>query len=90
MQEKFKEYEVIKIEIKENIKKKNEEYEEIERAISTKDSEKHRLELTMTKYESDKANYLRRLNDEYNITFAEAQKYKRDISNSEEVKRGVN
>lgn len=89
LQEKFKEYEVIKIEIKENIKKKNEEYEEIERAISTKDSEKHRLELTMTKYESDKANYLRRLNDEYNITFAEAQKYKRDISNSEEVKREV-
>lgn len=88
-EEKFKEYEIIKIEIKDNIKKKNQDIEELVRALSTKDSEKHRLELTMTKYESDKTNYLGRLNDEYNLTLAEAQKYKRDISNSEEVKREV-
>jgi len=89
LEEKFKEYEVIKIELKDNIKKKNQENEELVRSISIKDSEKHRLELNMTKYESDKSNYLGRLNDEYNLTLAEAQKYKREISNSEEVKREV-
>jgi len=89
LEEKFKEYEVIKIEIKDNIKKKNSEEEELVGVISAKDSEKHRLELTMTKYESEKTNYLGKLNDEYNITLAEAQKYKREISNSEEVKREV-
>jgi len=89
LEEKFKEYEVIKIELKDNIKKKNQENEELVRSISIKDSEKHRLELNMTKYESDKSNYIGRLNDEYNLTLAEAQKYKREISNSEEVKREV-
>ena len=89
LEEKFKEYEVIKIELKDNIKKKNQENEELVRSISIKDSERHRLELNMTKYESDKSNYIGRLNDEYNLTLAEAQKYKREISNSEEVKREV-
>lgn len=89
LEEKFKEYEIVKIELKDNIKKKNEENEDLVRIISVKDSEKHRLELNMTKYESDKSNYLARLNDEYNLTLAEAQKYKKEISNSEEVKREV-
>jgi chromosome segregation protein len=86
---KFREYEVIKIEKKENIKRKTQEHEEAEVVASAKDSEKHKLELNMTKYELDKTNMLSRLNEEYNLTLAEAQKYKKTIENAEVIKREV-
>lgn len=88
-EEKFKEYEVIKISKKENIKKKTQQHEEIELKISNKEAEKHKQELNMIKYDTEKENLFSKLNDEYNMTLAEAQKYKKEIENLEELKKEI-
>lgn len=88
-EEKFKEYEVLKINKKEEVKKLVLNQEECEHGVSSRESEKHKLELNMTKYELDKNNMLSRLNDEYNLTLAEAQKYKKVVENAEEIRREV-
>ena len=86
---KFREYEVVKISKKESIKKETQEYEECDQAISIGEAEKHKLELNLAKYDMDKSNMLSRLNDEYKLTLAEAQKYKKDIENIEAIKKEV-
>ena len=88
-EDKFQDYEVIKIDKKENIKKKTQEHEEIEMLISNKDAERHRQELNKIKYETEKENYYSKLNEEYNLTLAEAQKYRKEIENLEELKKEI-
>ncbi|WP_139904537.1 chromosome segregation protein SMC [Clostridium thermarum] len=88
-EERFREYEVIKIDKKENIKKMTQEHENTKESISAKEAEKHKLEMSMTKYELDRSNMLSKLNDEYNLTLAEAQRYKKIIENPDIIKKEV-
>ncbi|MDP4087954.1 MAG: chromosome segregation protein SMC [Bacillota bacterium] len=88
-EDKFKEYEVIKIAKKEDIKKKTQEYEDMELNITNKEADRHRQEINKIKYETEKENHFSKLNDEYNLTLAEAQKYKREIDNPDELRKEV-
>ncbi|QAA33237.1 chromosome segregation protein SMC [Clostridium manihotivorum] len=72
LENKFKEYNVEKIKIKDNIKLYEGNVENLTIDINKKEEEIHKSELVKAKQEVEKENLLLKLNDEMNLTFAEA------------------
>ncbi|MDT8716449.1 chromosome segregation protein SMC [Clostridium sp. 19966] len=88
-EDKFKEHEVQRINLKGNIKNNEVELEDLEKALSVKENEKHKLEITLTKISIEMDALLTRLNEDYKMTIAEAQKYKKDILEEESIKKEI-
>ena len=85
----LEEKEVEKIRLKEELNNISDRMESIKIEISSGESEIHKHEITLTKLEVEKEALYNKLNEEYNYTYAEALKYKCDISNVEEIKNEI-
>ncbi|GFZ29662.1 chromosome partition protein Smc [Clostridium zeae] len=69
---KFKEYDIEKIKIKETIKNHENKVESLSSEINIKEDAIHKSELVKAKNEVEKENLLLKLNDEMSLTYAEA------------------
>lgn len=92
----IKESDIKRISLKEKINILNGELEQSAVIITKKEEEHHRFLLTLTKIETESEALLEKLNEEYNLTFAEALKYKSEISDIisyrneiEKIKRNI-
>ncbi|GFP75958.1 chromosome segregation protein SMC [Clostridium fungisolvens] len=72
LENKFKEYDIEKIKIKETIKNHENKVESLSSEINIKEDEIHKSELVKAKNEVEKENLLLKLNDEMSLTYAEA------------------
>lgn len=81
--------EVEKIKIKENIDKYKSKLEELNLLIANKEKEIHREQIAHTKYVTDKDNVYLKLNDEFQITYAEALEYAIEKFNLKEFKLDI-
>ncbi|SHJ54574.1 condensin subunit Smc [Clostridium cavendishii DSM 21758] len=78
-EELFKEYEVNKIKLKEDIKSISSELEFLRLEIGKKEEEVHKQDIVYTKLISEKDSHFTRLNDEFEISYAEALDYAKEI-----------
>lgn len=88
-EENFKNYELESIKIHDGLKILKDRSEGTNLELNKKENEKHRLEITLAKYETEKENLYFKLNDEIGLTYAEALKYKIENINSEKLKKEI-
>ena len=88
-EERFKDSELERIKLKESIKIATEAFESTSIEHTKKEEEKHRQMLVLAKAETEKEGYYQKLNEELNLTYAEALKYKEEIKNYDELKREI-
>lgn len=86
----FKESEIEKIKIKENIKLITSELDSLSLILNKREEETHRFELSLAKLESEIEALYSKLNEEMRLTYAEALKYKAEIDNMDNYKRIIN
>ncbi len=72
----FEENSAGKIKIKDKIAALSSLIEERELVLNKREEENHKLQLNLTKYETENESLLQKLNEEYNYTYAEAIEYK--------------
>lgn len=89
MENLFKEKEIEKIKIKEDLEFYKNKLQQIELLISAKDKEIHKQQLANTKYQTEKDSIYLKLNDEFQITYAEALEYKFNKFDIEELKNNI-
>lgn len=90
LEEKIKDQDIEIIKIKEKIKLDTDNIESLNLVINKKEDELHKMQLFHTKLTSEKEALYSKLNEELEITYAEALEYKKDIENMEEFKKEVN
>lgn len=76
----FKEIDLRKHEIKSKIKTVKDGLSDIDMILSNKSEQKNKIEIFLAKKQSELENLLLKLNEEYDITYAEALQYKTEIS----------
>lgn len=89
LEEVFKEKEIEKIRIKENIKISSGQVESISLELIKKDEEKHKQDIVLTKHNIEKEALYKRLNEELNLTYAEALSYRVEIENLDKFRRDI-
>jgi chromosome segregation protein len=89
LEAKFQANEFTRIELKEKIKKVDEKYEEVAMLLMRKEDEKHKFEIVFAKQESEKEAMLLRLNEEFELTFAEALKYRLENINVDKLRSDI-
>lgn len=81
--------EVEKIKVKESIDKYKNKLEEMNLLIANKEKEIHKEQISHTKYVTEKENVYLKLNDEFQITYAEALEYAIENFNLKEFKLDI-
>lgn len=76
LKEFFEEAEVEKIKLKEKLPVISAKLEDIDLQLEKLEKEIHKGEIALTKIEAEEEGYLKKLNEEYNITFAEGLTFK--------------
>ncbi|AGK97340.1 chromosome segregation protein SMC [Clostridium pasteurianum] len=76
----FQEDEITKLKIKQKLQSYNEKIEQLNIIVDKKDEEKHKVQLNLTRIETENEALIERLNDEFKLTYAEALEYKREIN----------
>jgi chromosome segregation protein len=89
MEVKFNEYDVSKIELREKIKKFTDNIEEFNLILSKKEEEKHKSELSQAKQEAEKEALFLKLNDELEMTYAEALECRKEVENIDNLKKEI-
>lgn len=87
LEEKFRDSEIERGKLKQDIKIRGGELESISLLISKREEEIHRQQVSLAKLESDIEALYAKLNDEISLTYAEALEYKTHIDNMELYKR---
>ncbi|WP_026882321.1 chromosome segregation protein SMC [Clostridium akagii] len=82
----FENSDIEKIQLKNKHLAANDKLEELSLIINSKEEEKHRQELSLTKIETEDGVLIDKLNTEYNLTLAEAFEYKKEIIDSGIIK----
>lgn len=85
----FEDNEVMRLQLKDQIAKVSDRYEELSILLQKKEQERHRFELLETKYETEKASLYSKLNDELQLTYAEAVKFRSEIQNMGQLKSDI-
>lgn len=85
----YEQKEIEKVKIKDEIDKYKSKLEELNLLISNKDKEIHREQLSYTKYVTEKDNVYLKLNEEFEITYAEALEYAIEGFNLKEFKYDI-
>lgn len=85
----FKENEFIRAELKEKIKKIEDDVEKTGNDIIKKEDENHRYQLILTKISTEKDGLYQKLNEELELTYAEALEYKLEHINTESFKKDI-
>lgn len=89
MEEKIKDQDVEIIKIKEKIKIHTEKIESLNLLINKKDEELHKIQLSLARFTAEKESLYSKLNDELEITYAEALQYKTPIEDFESYKKEI-
>lgn len=89
LEESFKEKEVERLKIKENIKIISGQLEQISLELNRKEDEKHRQEINYARLDTEKGTLYSKLNEEMELTYAEALKYKSEIENMDRYKKDI-
>lgn len=90
LEETFKDIDLKKFEIKNKISIINNELSDLDAIIENKSEQKNKYEIFLTKKQSELENLLSKLNDEYNITYAEALQYKILINDKNSLVEEIN
>jgi chromosome segregation protein len=85
----FKEYDIMRLKIKEKVNSNASKINDINGVLSSKESELHKFEIGLARMEAELDSQYLRLNEDYEITYAEALKYKKEISNTEQYKSRI-
>ncbi|KAJ51536.1 chromosome segregation protein [Clostridium tetanomorphum] len=85
----FKEGEIQIIKIKDSIKENKDKLDECYLIKNKKDSELHKIEIYFAKIQSEKEILYNKLNEEHNLDYIEAIKYKEPIENIETYKNSI-
>lgn len=89
MEEKIKDQDVEIIKIKEKIKIHSDKVESLNLLINKKEEELHKIQLSLARFTAEKESLYSKLNDELEITYAEALKYKIQIEDFEVYKKNI-
>lgn len=89
MDHKIKDQDIKVIRIKEKIKIHSKKVEDLELIINKKEDEIHKIQLSLERYGAEKESLYSKLNDELEITYAEALSYKTEIENIETYKKDI-
>lgn len=85
----WKQSEIKRISIKENMNKVQTEVDELNQILQKSENEYHKLEMGKAKYDIEKENYYNRLNEEFSLTYAEAFEKANDVINEVDHKREI-
>lgn len=85
----FKDSELDKISIKNNINAETNDLNNITAILSKSEENYHRQELLLTKHQAELESLYLKLNEEMTITYAEALKYKAEIENIDTYKKEI-
>lgn len=85
----FEKYEANRIRIKNVIKQNFEKISTFDLDIHKEEEKLNRLNLTKTKYDMEEENYLKKLNEEMDLTYAEAEEKAEPIENIDEYKKTI-
>ncbi|WP_392486437.1 chromosome segregation protein SMC [Haloimpatiens sp. FM7315] len=86
MEKEFDEKDMEKIKIKEKIESYKGKIQDIDLIVSNKEKEVHKNQLSYTRYETERESLYSKLNDEFQMTYAEALDYKEEIIDKNKVK----
>jgi chromosome segregation protein len=89
LEDKFQTNEIKRIEIKETIKKLEAAYEDINNVMARKDEERHRLDINCAKQEAERDALIIKLNEEFQMTYAEAEDCRLEIENIDKLKSEI-
>ncbi len=89
MEEQFEKNEIIRINLKEDIKKLVNKIENLEHCIQDKEEEKNKYSIINTKNEIERENLYTKLNEELNLTYAEAVEKAKPVDNIEKFKKEI-
>ncbi|SHI69410.1 condensin subunit Smc [Clostridium amylolyticum] len=87
MEKQFLEYEHKRVQLKDEIKIIQSSLEDKKRTIQTYEEQAHKFEIAKARYEMEYDNILKRLNDEMNLTIAEAEEKAVPIEDMDMVKK---
>lgn len=82
----WKKSEVKRISTKENINKIEGELEALNGILQRSENEYHKIEMGKAKYDVEKENFFKRLNEEFNLTYAEALEDANEVTDESEQK----
>lgn len=88
-EENIKNLDVELIKTKEKVKIYNEKMESINLLINKKEDELHRIELSLAKFTAEKEALYKKLNEELQITYAEALDYKMEIKDIDVYRKDI-
>ena len=89
LEDTFKDNEFKKVQFKDKIKEIGEELEKLSNDIIKKEEEKHKSQLVLTKISTEKDGLYQKLNEELELTYAEALEYKLQFINTENFKKDI-
>lgn len=89
LEEEIRNQDVEIIKVKEKINIHNKRAEDLHLLISKKEEELHKAQLALARCTSEKESLYSKLNDELEITYAEALKYKNDIEDMDAFKKHI-
>lgn len=81
--------EIEKIKLKENITKIKSKEEDLILELEASEKELHKYQVTLARIETEKESLLNKLNEEYELTYAEALSFKEPIDNVTKLKENV-
>lgn len=90
MDSEFEGSEIKKIKIKHNLQNYNDKFEQMNMVINRKEEERHKLQLNLTRIETENKALIERINEEFELTYAEALEYKCEINDIISYKSSIN
>ena len=85
----FEDNEVIRIDLKDKIKKINERLDDLSVLLEKKEQERHRYEIVLAKQEAEKDTLYSKLNDELGLTYADADKFRSEVDDFDKLKSEI-
>ncbi|MCT8976849.1 chromosome segregation protein SMC [Clostridium sp. CX1] len=89
LEETIKNQDIEIIKIKEKVSIHSKRVEDLQLLINKKEEELHKTQLALAKHTSEKESLYSKLNDELEITYAEALEHKREIENIDTYKKDI-
>ncbi|MBW9144113.1 chromosome segregation protein SMC [Clostridium sp. CM027] len=88
-EKKFEDNEIKRIKIKEHIKISVEHLENVSQVLEKTEKEMHKCELALAKVKMEKDTYYQKLNDDFELTYAEALQFKNEIEDIDKLKKEI-
>lgn len=88
-EKKFEDNEIKRIKIKEHIKISVEQLDNVSQVLEKIEKEMHKCELAFAKVKMEKDTYYQKLNDDFELTYAEALQFKNEIEDIDNLKKEI-